>query len=147
MAKHLKALIRLNKWHVDERRRELGILLAKELEIEEWLVRLDEELHEEQKVAAASEVASFTYGGYARHYILRREEGRANLAAVQREILAARDRLADAYRELKTFEITQATRERREREEASQREQKILDEVGLNLHRRRLASEAGQESR
>jgi flagellar FliJ protein len=147
MAKHLNALIRLNKWNVDERRRELGVLLAKELEIEEWLARLDVELLEEQKVAAASEIASFTYGGYARRYIQRREDGRANLAAVQREILAARDRLADAYRELKTFEITQATRERREREEANLREQKTLDEVGLNLHRRRQAAVAEQESR
>jgi flagellar biosynthesis chaperone FliJ len=53
---------------------------------------------------------------------------------------AARDELAEAYRRLKTFEVTQEQREDAEEKEFNRREQIDLDEIGLNLHRRRTSA-------
>lgn len=59
------------------------------------------------------------------------------LEMVRAEIVRAREELAEAYNELKTFEITQRERDRRAQEERDKKEQAFLDEVGLNIHRRK----------
>jgi flagellar FliJ protein len=137
MAGKLKTLIRLNKWTVDERRRELGVLLGREEALNEALHRMFEELAAEQRFAAEHVLeGGVVYGAYARAHIVRREAIKGQIAALEKEILAARDRLAEAYRELKTYETAQANREKAERLDANQREQKTLDEIGQTLHRR-----------
>jgi len=139
MAGKLKTLIRLNKWTVDERRRELGLLLAQEEALNQALQKLFEDLAAEQRFAAEHALeGGALYGAYARAHITRRDAIRAQIAALEKEILAARDRLAEAYRELKTYETAQTNREKAERLEEGRREQKTLDEIGQTLHRRRM---------
>jgi flagellar FliJ protein len=50
--------------------------------------------------------------------------------------LSARDELSDAYRRLKTFEVTKEQRDEAEALEESRAEQGELDEMGIELHRR-----------
>ena len=52
MAKDLKALIRLQKWHVDERRKLLGQLLKNEAEAVQ-AIKMMEMQHEREKEIAA----------------------------------------------------------------------------------------------
>jgi flagellar export protein FliJ len=67
----------------------------------------------------------------------RKQEMAAALAEVRRLIDEAREELAEAYRRLKTFEVTQEARALAEEQEANRLEQMDLDEIGLTLHRRR----------
>jgi flagellar FliJ protein len=130
MAKKLKTLIRLHKWTVDERRRELGILLAREDEVQALLTGLEQELLEEQKTAAEDPtLAGFSYGGYAQRYLEMKGNLVRLLDAIGREILAAQERLAAAYRELKTYEEVEKNRAKKELAEANLKEQKMLDEI------------------
>ncbi|MBF0269144.1 MAG: flagellar FliJ family protein [Alphaproteobacteria bacterium] len=137
MAKKLKTLIRLNKWTVDERRRELGQLLAREDELRTLLAVLEQDLLDEQKTAAEDPtLAGFTYGGYAQRYLDNKAKLLRLLAALAKEILAAQERLAEAYRALKTVEEVEKTRAKKELEEANRKEQKMLDEIASTRHQR-----------
>ncbi len=138
MAKNLKGLIRLHQWMVDERRRKLGDLLKMLAELEDQSKNLEAEVVEEQKAAAnAPETAGFLYGNYARHVIERRERLAKSIASTEAQIASAREDLNEAYRELKKFQVAQDVRDRREALEAARKNQNVLDEIGLVMHRRR----------
>lgn len=140
MAKNLNALIRLHQWVVDEKRRKLGDLLRMLAELEDRARRLEQEVVEEQAAAArAPDTAGLLYGNYARQVIDRRERLAKSIASMEQEIAAAREEVNEAYRELKKFQVAQDVRDRRAALEAARREQNILNEVGLNMHRRRRA--------
>lgn len=137
-AKGIRTLIRLAKFNVDEKRRVLVALQDREEEIIAAIAAHDQQLKVEQQVASEDSTgAGFYYGAYADWYLKRRAEMEGMLAAVRQQIEIARDDLAEAFREQKTYEITQANREKREREEADRKEQIFLDEVGQTQHRRK----------
>lgn len=138
----LKTLIRLHKFDVDEKRRVLVALQTREDQIIAELERGVEMLAREQQVAAAdSTEAGFIYGAFAHRWIDTRDQLTRMLEAVRAEIVQARDALADAFSQLKTFEISQRERERKEKAVADKKEQIFLDEIGLNQHRRRAKEE------
>lgn len=140
MAKNLNALIRLHQWVVDEKRRKLGDLLRMLTELEDRALRLEQEVVEEQAAATrAPDTAGLLYGNYARQVIDRRERLAKSISSMEQEIAAAREEVNEAYRELKKFQVAQDVRDRRAALEAARREQNILNEVGLNMHRRRRA--------
>jgi flagellar export protein FliJ len=126
---------------VDEKRRKLGDLLKMLAELEDQSRRLEAEVVEEQKAAANDpETAGFLYGNYARHVIERRERLAKSIASTEAQIASAREELNAAYRELKKFQVAQDVRDRREVLEAARRDQNMLDEIGLAMHRRRRAT-------
>jgi len=136
MAKNLNTLIRLNEWTVDERRRELGEVLRALVGLEDGLERLRQEVVKEQNAVMASpEEAAFFYGNYARTVIDRRQTLNDGIQRMEAQVASARERLNEAYRELKKFEVAQKTRDQREAKELTRREQGVLDEIGLTLFR------------
>ena len=92
----------------------------------------------EQQVAAADPTnAGFTYAAFAEDHRRRRERLARLKAELAVEIDAARDRLADAYRQLKVLEEVQKERRRQERAEEARREQAAFDEIAQTQHRMR----------
>jgi hypothetical protein len=65
---------------------------------------------------------------------------------VRRQIAAAQDVLAESYRRLKTFEVTQKQRDLAVAQEAERLETIEFNEIGLNLHRRTTAQAAEADS-
>ena len=141
MPKGLHTLIRINKWEVDQRRRELGNLLGALAALEGNLRGMEEEVIREQGLAQASpEEAGIFYGSYAKTVIERRHQLNDSMAQMEVQIAAAREELNAAYRELKKFEVAQQNRDTYETQEFARREQEILDEIGLEAHRRKILS-------
>jgi len=137
-AKDLASLIRLNSWGVDERRRELGVLLARESDFLREQAALERQMVEERAAAAADPAGSgFMFGSFAAYHRQRREELAARLALLRAEIDAARERLAAAYRQLKVYEEVRDARLEAERKEEARIEQASLDEIALTQHLRR----------
>lgn len=137
-SKGLKTLIRLSKFNVDERRRVLVALQNAEDRVIAEIANHDARLKEEQKLAAQDATGvGFLYGSYHRAWMDRRENLLKSLAALREQIEAARDALADAYREQKTYEITQKERDRKEQQERDRKEQAFLDELGQQMHQRK----------
>ncbi len=138
MAKGLKTLVRLSEWTVDEKRRSLGVLLRQFDELEASLANLEKELIVEQRAAAASpHEAGINYGRYAASVISRREYLNRAIETMETQIVSAREDLSDAYLELKKYEVAERNRKQRETDELDRREQSVLDDIGLEMARRR----------
>ena len=138
MANDLHTLIRFNEWSVDQRRRELGEVLGTLSDLESSLHRLGEELVREQRAVLASpEEAGFFYGNYANAVINRRTHINTGIASMEQQVAEAREKLDEAYRELKKYEVAQETRDFREAREEARQEQIEFDEMGLQAHRRK----------
>jgi flagellar protein FliJ len=135
--KGLAALIRLHTWRLDEKRRELADLQRLEDQFLADLRRLEAEVAAEQEFAKTSDSGAFSYGGFAVGVIERRKRIEASIAEVRRRIEEKNDEVAEAFRELKRYEITQAERLKRQRAEAERRTQASLDEMSLIQHQRR----------
>jgi flagellar protein FliJ len=135
--KGLAALIRLHRWQLDEKRRELAELERLEDKLLEFGRQIDREVAAEQEFAQNSDVGSLSYGGFTLGVIERRRRLAASLAEVRQKMDAKGEEVAEAFRELKRFEITQAEREKREKIIADQRAQAALDEIAMVQHQRK----------
>ncbi len=138
MAKGLKTLVRMSEWTVDEKRRSLGVLLRQFDELETSLENLEKELVVEQRAAAVSpHEAGINYGRYAASVISRREYLNRAIQTIEKQIVSAREDLSDAYLELKKYEVAENNRKRLEEEETDRREALLLDDIGIEMARRR----------
>lgn len=140
--KDLHSLIRLRKWDVDEKRRGLATLLRHEESVIERRNALEVEIRAEMNFASK---APIELRGTLPGYLARCDEMRGRLAEALREVQArvahAQDELAESYRRSKTLEVSQANRDKVEALEENRREEIDLNEVGLNLFRRRAVAE------
>lgn len=134
----LDSVIRLQKWRLDEKRRQLGDLLRLAEQLETELAGLETELEAEQALAARNFEAGRTYGNYARGFIERRERLIQSLANVEQQVEVAQEEVRAAFRELKTIEITKDNRDKVVAIDTGRRQQAELDEIALNPQRRSL---------
>lgn len=142
--KDLKSLIRLNRWQLDEKRRALGELQTLVDRLNGEIERLDAEIEREKAsvATAADPVAGFAVWLHAARG--RRERLVQSVAQVEAQIAAARDQIAEAFQELKKYELAQEDRDRRALLRHRRRETAAFDEIALNGFRRRQAAEAGE---
>jgi flagellar export protein FliJ len=133
----LDSLIRLHRWHVDERRRHLADLEGLATQLTEESHRLDREETREQAVAAASPEAAITYAAYARQLIERRRKLAQSKTEVAEQIERSRALLAEAFQEVKRYEIMAANRLRQQQRREERRQQQALDNLGIEAFRRR----------
>ena len=132
MAKGLETLIRLNEWSVDQKRRKLGDLLRLINGFEDELKKLEQDLVNEQLIAAAApSEAGFLYGYYADKVIERRTIIQISIQQLEKDAIEAREAVSEAYRELKKFETALDARKAEEKAELANKEQIELDEVAI----------------
>ena len=135
--KGLDSLIRLHRWQLDEKRRHLVELERLTQHLAARIRDLDVEIRNEQQVAGSSTEAAMTYGDYVQATIGRRVKLDASLAELQSQRVVAKEEMAEAYRELKKYELVKARNQRLANKRRQHQEQQVMDEVGLNLFRRR----------
>jgi flagellar FliJ protein len=138
--KGLAALIRLHRWRLDEKRRELVELERLEDRLLESVRQLDQEVAAEQAFAQQSNMGGLSYGGFAAGIIVRRERLAASMAEIRQQMDLKTEEISEVFRELKRYEIARDQREKREQIEADRRAQVALDEISLVQHQRRLGS-------
>lgn len=136
MGKDLHTLIRLAEWTVDEKRRALGALHAREDQLIAVLRDMDARLAAEQAQVKANMALAMTWAPFYANHCARRDNTQHQLDQVRRLIEEVRDELSEAYRELKSYETAQENRDKREREERDRKERIFLDEVGLQRYQR-----------
>jgi len=141
VAKTLKNLIRLHEWRLDEKRRELAEELKQLDSYRASLQDLLEEVIREQNAARQAEdlQVGAAFAPYAQVARGRRENLEQSIIMKEQQVEEARERLAEAFKELKTYEISQANREKKEALEKARKDQGVLDEIGLNAHRMKQA--------
>ena len=133
-------LLQLREFELDERRRESGKILSEVNFLQDEITRLHEELKSEQKIAAESLEARFLYNEFASSVIRKREWLTAAIKLKEEEYDRAREKVAEAYREMRKAEIIRDEMIEKNKKHEQALEQVELDEIAQNIHRRRIKS-------
>jgi flagellar export protein FliJ len=138
MAKDFKALVRLNDWAVDGKRRALAEQLRQLDNLEGRLKALEEEMIREREAATAMPTeAGLTYAAYASHALDRKRALQAQIREQIGAVETAREELRLAYLEFKKYDIAENRRAAMVEAELAKADQAVLDEIGINIHRRK----------
>ena len=131
MKSRSESLIRLKKFQVDEKRRQLTQIEMMISDFERMAAELDQQIEIEQQKTGISDVAHFAYSTFAKAAIARRDNLLASANDMKGNLEAAQDALAEAVEELKKVELLDERDQARERAEESAREQADMDSIGL----------------
>ncbi|MEX0582058.1 MAG: hypothetical protein WD185_00190 [Sneathiella sp.] len=137
--KGLHNLIRVHKWKLDEKRRELADFEDMRTGFVARLHKLDEELRQEVDVTGKDPELGFAFANYAAAAKLQRENICVSIKDVEEKIAALNDELAECFQELKKYEIALETRLTREKYMRDRAEQMSIDDMAIELHRRKSA--------
>jgi flagellar FliJ protein len=134
----LDQLLRLQKWTLDEKRRQASDLVALIERLQGDIAKLDEEVAREIEVARTDLEASRHLPPYRDMMAKRRERLEQSVADVNLELERVREEIAETFGDIKKTEQTIQNRLERKRQAAARREQIATDEMGLEQHRRKL---------
>lgn len=133
----LDQLMRLQRWTLDEKRRQASDL---ELLIERLIQdisKLDQQVEHEIEASRKDIELQRALPGYRQAMKNRRERLDKSLLDLRGELEKLREQITEAFSELKKTEQTVKNRQQRQRLAERRKDQAISDEVGLQLHRRK----------
>jgi flagellar export protein FliJ len=133
----LDQLMRLQRWTLDEKRRQASDL---ELLIERLIQdinKLDVQVEHEIEVSRNDIELQRALPGYRQAMKSRRERLDRSLLDLRGELEKLREQITEAFSELKKTEQTVKNRQQRQRLAERRKDQAISDEVGLQQHRRK----------
>ena len=133
--KGVDGMIRLQKWQLDEKRRELSDMEVMRHDLLGRAAALEDEMRTEQHHAATSE-SGYAYGAYASGVIERRRVLQTSIREVERSIDAKKREISEAFQDLKKYEILAERQVIREKEAEAKKAQANIDEISLNMFRR-----------
>ena len=123
------SLIRLKRFQVDEKRRQVMQIESMIAEFSRMAGELDEQIQLEQSRTGITDVSHFAYSTFARAAMQRRDNLRGSAAELGDQLSAAQDALAEAVEELKKIELIEERDQQRERAAGEAVEQEQLDEI------------------
>ena len=124
-------LIRLKKFQVDEKRRQVMQIESMIAEFERMATDLEREIKVEQDRAGIHDPSHFAYPTYAKAAIQRRENLKHSADELKTQLNDAKEALAEAFEELKKVELLDERDQARERAAESASEQRELDSLGI----------------
>jgi flagellar FliJ protein len=133
--KTLASLIRLHKWTLEEKRRALAALQGLRADLVRQQQELEVEVVREQSTAKGGMESAWTYSGYAKAVIHRRETLKRSVIDVDKRIEQARDAVNVAWREMRKYEIAEERNQARKNAEVARVERLELDEIALTQNR------------
>jgi len=131
-----ESLIRLKRFTVDEKRRQVAQIESMIADFARMAAELDAQILAEQERVGIHDVAHFAYPTYAKAALARRDNLLASADELKGQLADARESLAEAFEDLKRFELLEERDQERERVERGAREQAALDEIGLQIRGR-----------
>ena len=136
MKSRSESLIRLKKFQVDEKRRQVTQIEMMVADFERMASELDQQIEIEHSKTGISDVAHFAYSTFAKAALTRRDNLLASASDMKAKLEAAQDALAEALEDLKKVELLDQRENQRERDEQNKLEQENYDE-GARLRFRR----------
>jgi flagellar protein FliJ len=128
--KSRETLIRLKKFHVDERRRKVAQIEGMIADFERMAGDLEREIKAEQDRAGIHDPGHFAYPTYAKAAMQRRENLQRSADELRAQLDSATAALAEAFEEMKKVELLDERDQIRDRAQESAREQAELDAIG-----------------
>lgn len=133
MKNSLKTLHRIQKFNIDEQRKILVDLQTKQDQLKVEFARLNQN-YEAEKAYAVQHPGLGNFGAFVKRYLEKKEALEIAIDKMQQAIEEVRDRIADMFKEQKTYEIVDDNRRKQKIKEENDKEQKMLDEVGTNTY-------------
>lgn len=133
----LDQLMRLQRWTLDEKRRQASDLELLIERLVQDINKLDQQVEHEIQASRANLELQRQLPGYRQMMKGRRERLDKSLVDLRGELEKLREQITEAFSELKKTEQTVKNRQQRQRLVERRKEQANLDEVGLQLHRRK----------
>jgi len=133
----LSQLMRLQRWTLDEKRRQatdLELLIEKLIQD---ITQLDAAVEREINASRENVELQRALPGYRQVMKTRRERLDKSLVDLRGELEKLREQITEAFSELKKTEQTVKNREQRQRNAERRKDQAISDEIGLQQHRRK----------
>lgn len=143
--KGLDSLIRLQRWKVDGKRREIGELEQKRAATLAQINRCERELDRERRNATDQTLAQY-FGAYEKATRERLNGLAGTVSDLDGTLAEHRGELSALYRELKRYEIVSERRAAAARERREKAEQNTLDEIGGQMYGRRLRAAAQKQT-
>jgi flagellar protein FliJ len=131
-----ESLIRLKKFQVDEKRRQVAQIEMMVADFERMAGELDQQIEIEHTKTGISDVAHFAYSTFAKAALSRRDNLLASANDMKGKLEAAQDALAEALEDLKKVELLDQREHQRERDEQAKIEQEGYDEIARLRFRR-----------
>ena len=129
MKSRSESLIRLKKFQVDEKRRQVTQIEMMIADFERMAAELDQQIEIEQQKTGISDIAHFAYSTFAKAAIARRDNLLASANDMKGNLEAAQD--------LKKVELLDQREHGREAAAEAKSEQAEYDEIGRLRHIRR----------
>ena len=129
--KSRETLIRLKRFQVDEKRRQVVQIETMIAEFDRIASDLDREIQVEQDRAGIHDPAHYAYPTYAKAAMTRRDNLKRSADELKGQLGDAKAALGHAFEELKKVELLDERDQLRERAAEDAREQAELDRVGL----------------
>ena len=129
MKSRSESLIRLKKFNVDEKRRQVMQIEMMIADFERMASELDQQIEIEQTKTGISDIAHFAYSTFAKAAMARRDNLLASANDMRGKLESAQDQLAEALEDLKKVELLDQREHERERQEQNKLEQEAFDEV------------------
>ncbi len=123
------SLIRLKRFQVDEKRRQLAQIESMISEFNRMADELDDQIRTEQERTGITDVTHFAYPTFAKAAADRRDNLRNSAHELDDQLQRAQDELSEAIEDLKKFEQLEERDQQRERTAQEMAEQDQLDEV------------------
>lgn len=130
MKSRSESLIRLKKFQVDEKRRQVAQIEMMIADFERMASELDQQIEIEQTKTGISDVAHFAYSTFAKAALTRRDNLLNSANDMKGKLEAAQDGLAEALEDLKKVELLDQREHQREAVEQLKVEQAEYDEIG-----------------
>jgi len=125
-----ESLIRLKKFQVDEKRRQVAQIEMMVNDFERMASELDQQIEIEHTKTGISDIAHFAYSTFAKAALARRDNLLASASDMRGKLEVAQDTLAEALEDLKKVELLDQREHQREAAEQLKLEQSEYDEIG-----------------
>lgn len=127
--KSRNSLIRLKRFQVDEKRRQVMQIEMMIAEFERMASELDEQILAEQKRSGITDITHFAYPTFAKAAMTRRDNLMGSANDLRGQLDAAQAALSEAVEEMKKIELLEERDQMREKTAQDAAEQDALDEV------------------
>lgn len=127
--KSRESFIRLKRFQVDEKRRQVTQIETMMAEFERMATELDDQIVSEQERVGISDVTHFAYPTFAKAARTRRDNLLASMEDLKAQLTAAQDQVSEAVEELKKVELLHERDQERERQTEEAAEQEAMDEI------------------
>lgn len=126
-------LIRLKRFHVEEKRRRVAQIEAMIAEFQRMATELDREIENEERRVGISDVTHFAYPTYAKAARTRRDNLANSAGELQGQLDDAKNALQEAFEDLKKVEILDDREKAAERAEMAIRDQMEADRIAARM--------------